>query len=115
MTGDIVSHLQGVVFYDARGLPQVLFTTREHSIHWTEKSFQALHFQECLGEILQLPPLQYAYLELQSEKILLVNQGEGYVACLWQGTVPELSAGIIARLQTLTPDTLRQYPQLVRL
>lgn len=115
MSLDFIHSLGGIVFYNSRGLPQRMFSTGDRSIRWTEKSFQALHLQECLGEILQLPPLHYAYLELQGEKILLVKQEEGYIACLWEGGTPPLSEEMLTSLQNLTPTALQDCPQLVSL
>lgn len=106
--------LQGVAFYDSRGLPQRLFTVTEQSIYWTEQTFYALGLQKIISQYLDLPRLDYGTLTTKAYRILLVRQEDSFVACI-QGHDGFDQGEVIKWLQGLSVQRIESHPRFLNL
>lgn len=110
-TIDYLELLQGVAFYDTRGLPQKLFTVKDQSIRWTEQAFQVLGMEHFIGQTLGLPRFDYGMVTRGDSTIVITRQGDGYVACLSAQLLPDL----VLSLPHLTQECLMGHPRFVNL
>jgi hypothetical protein len=102
MTADYLEHLQGVAFYDERGLPQKIITQAEQSISWTEQSFHILSLQKLISQVLHLPAFDYGSLVTKDYTIVVVRQSNGYVACMQKDNLLDKTQ-LLPYLQSLFP------------
>ncbi len=112
MANDYLEHLQGVAFYDERGLPQKIITQEQQSIYWTERSFHLLTLQKIVGEILHLPAFDNGTLATKDYTIVVVRQSNGYVACIQRENLIDRDK-LVSYLQTLSPETVESYHKFV--
>jgi hypothetical protein len=112
MTADYLEHLQGVAFYDERGLPQKIITQAEQSISWTEQSFHILSLQKLISQVLHLPAFDYGSLVTKDYTIVVVRQSNGYVACIQRENLIDRDK-LVSYLQTLSPETVESHHKFV--
>jgi hypothetical protein len=112
MANDYLEHLQGVAFYDERGLPQKIITQAEQSISWTEQSFHILSLQKLISQVLHLPAFDYGSLVTKDYTIVVVRQSNGYVACIQRENLIDRDK-LVSYLQTLSPETVESHHKFV--
>lgn len=117
MTGEsnYLELLQGVAFYDSRGLPQKLLTLEEHSIYWTEQAFQAIGLQKFIAGVLNLPLFSYGSLVTEQYTIVLVARDDSYIACVKANQEEEIDRNLTQWLQKLSLQTIENHGKFVNL
>ncbi len=114
METNYLETVQGIAFYDARGLPQRLFTAPGQSIYWSEQTFHALGLQKIIAQYLDLPQFDYGTLTGKEYRVWLARQGDNYVACIQSHNAPD-QGELIKWLQELSIQAIENDPRFQNL